>query len=71
MNCILYSTGCPKCKILEKKLTLANIEYEVITDEEKIITTCKENATNSLPLLEVDGKFYNFSNAVKWVGEQR
>ena len=27
MEIILYSTNCPKCKILEKKLTEKNIKF--------------------------------------------
>ena len=27
MDIILYSTGCPKCKILKKKLEDKNIDY--------------------------------------------
>ena len=32
MNVILYSTGCPKCNILKKKLADAKIDYSVIED---------------------------------------
>ena len=27
MKIILYSTGCPKCEVLKKKLKTKNIEY--------------------------------------------
>lgn len=66
----LYTTGCPRCKVLKKKLDENNLNYETITDEAMIIAACKENATDTVPLLEVDGKFYDFSAAIKWVGEQ-
>ena len=32
MEVILYSTHCPKCNILEKKLDLGNIKYTTVTD---------------------------------------
>ena len=30
----LYTTNCPKCKILESKLKAKNIEYNTVTDIE-------------------------------------
>ena len=29
---VLYSTGCPKCKVLEKKLNADKIEYSISDD---------------------------------------
>lgn len=63
---ILYSTGCPKCKILEKKLAQANVEYEVCKDTEIIIS----KGFNSMPVLDVDGQIMGFGEAVKWVNER-
>lgn len=62
----LYSTHCPKCKILEKKLDNANIEY-VICDDIDIMT---DKGFDFLPMLEVDDKVMNFGEAVKWVNER-
>ena len=70
MNIVMYSTGCPKCNVLEKKLNAANIEHEVCADEQKVFDVCTELQLNSLPILQVDDKYYTFSAAVKWVGEQ-
>ena len=39
-ECILYSTGCPKCRVLEKKLDKAGITYELITNEKDILEIC-------------------------------
>lgn len=33
----LYSTGCPQCKILEKKLDMNNYKYDKIEDEDIMI----------------------------------
>lgn len=63
---ILYTIDCPKCKILEKKLAQANIEYEVCKDREIIIS----KGFNSLPVLDVDGQIMSFGEAVKWVNER-
>lgn len=60
---ILYSTGCPKCKVIMKKLEQANINYEVCSNSE----TMKEKGIQSLPVLEVEGKMYNFKDAVDYI----
>lgn len=63
---ILYTTGCPKCRILEKKLTDKNIEYEVICDAEKIKT--KGNAVPMLEIIEGDNsQVLSYYEAVKFV----
>ena len=59
----LYSTGCPKCRILEAKLKQKNINYNEISDT----TVLMENNIFSVPVLELDGKFYNFVEAVSFV----
>jgi len=63
MNIILYTIGCPKCKILESKLKSKSINFTMVSDE-KIL---EEKGFDLLPVLEVDGKIMNFSDAVKWV----
>ena len=37
MEVILYSTNCPKCSVLEKKLSSANINYKIVTDTDLMI----------------------------------
>lgn len=64
--CILYSTGCPKCKILKKKLDDANIAYE----ENNNVDDMLKLGLEQVPVLFVDGAALNFSEAVKWIGEQ-
>ena len=63
MNVILYSTNCPKCKVLEKKLGDSKIQYEVVTDEDLMI----EKGFLSAPMLEVDGTVMDFGKAMKWL----
>lgn len=60
---ILYSTGCPKCIILEKKLNEKNIEYDEITD----VDLMQDKGFMTLPMLEVDGNTMDFGAAVRWV----
>ena len=65
MTAILYSTHCPKCTVLEKKLEKAGIEFEVC-DDEKVM---EKYGFTSLPMLQIDTNILDFSAAIKWVGE--
>ena len=65
MDVILYSTGCPKCMILEKKLNQRGIKYTVNNDVDLMI----EKGFTSIPMLEVDGKELQFGDAVRWLNE--
>lgn len=62
---ILYTTGCPKCKVLEKKLRDKGIEFQVENDVDLMI----EKGYLMAPVLVVDGKEYEFGEAVTWVNE--
>lgn len=63
MDVILYSTNCPKCKVLEKKLNSFGIDYSIVTD----VDVMEQKGFQSAPVLEVDDKIYEFSEAVKWL----
>lgn len=78
-NIILYSTGCPKCNVLKKKLDAAGIEYAVVTDMDEIQKACEMAETDTVPILSVLERlpdvgfqvtYMQFSSAIKWVGEQ-
>lgn len=63
---ILYSTNCPRCEVLKKKLCLANIEFEEVND----IKTMQEKGIMSAPVLEVDGELLDFSRAIAWARDR-
>lgn len=63
MNIVLYTTFCPKCKVLEKKLQQKDIVYEVVTD----IDVMTEKGFMSVPVLEVDGTIMDFKTASDWI----
>lgn len=63
---IFYSTHCPKCGVLKKKLDSANIDYKEIDDVEEM----KAKGLTTAPALEVDGELMNFSQAVAWVNNK-
>lgn len=66
MRVILYSTNCPKCNVLKKKLEQKNIDFELVTDQDIMI----EKGFMSAPMLEVDGNIMKFSDANEWVNKQ-
>ena len=66
MNVILYSTHCPKCNVLSKKLNEMNITYTEVDDADIMIA----KGFTQAPMLEVNGTIMNFSQAIEWVNEQ-
>ena len=63
---IMYSSGCPRCKTLKKKLDDAGIRYETYTDIQGML----DMGLKDVPVLEVDGKRMNFNEALKWTKER-
>jgi len=66
-NIILYTTHCPKCKIIEKKLADNNITYKEITDVDIMISL----GFTTTPILEVDGVYMNFKDANEWINNYK
>ena len=64
---ILFSSGCPKCKILESKLNQKEIKYEHITDIEIML----EKGFLSMPMLQVGETIMNFTQANTWINERK
>ena len=56
----LYSTGCPRCKVLEAKLGQKKIEYNIITNVDDIVEYGKSHNIKSAPILDVNGNTYDF-----------
>ena len=63
MEIILYSTHCPRCTVLEKKLKSKNVEYKEINS----VSIMQEIGITAVPVLSIDGELYNFERAVKWI----
>lgn len=63
---ILYSSGCPRCEILKKKLDAKGFQYDIFNDIDKMI----EMGIETVPVLEVDGEMLNYVEAVKWINEK-
>lgn len=65
MSVVLYSTHCPRCLVLEKKLDEANIEYTLVEDACVML----DKGFSQAPVLEVDGEALDFGQAIKRINE--
>ena len=62
----LYTTHCPKCRVIEKKLTQKGIQYTEVSDLEEM----EKLGFRSAPMLKVDDKLYNFGDGNRWIMNQ-
>ena len=60
---ILYSTHCPRCGVLQKKLTEKNVQYA----ENNSVDDMTALGIMEVPVLSVDGELMSFAEAVSWV----
>lgn len=61
---IVYSTGCPMCKKLLKRLEESNIDYTLCTDE----AAMEKKGIDRVPMLETDeGELLDFGQAVQFI----
>lgn len=63
---ILYSTGCPRCEVLKKKLNEKNIKYTENNSVDEMLAL----GIDAVPVLKVDEELMEFSAANKWINEQ-
>lgn len=60
---ILYSTHCPKCTILEKKLKDKGVIYNEVNDVDYMVNL----GFTEVPMLVVNDRTMGFNEAVKWI----
>ena len=63
----MYTTHCPKCNVMERKLKEANIEFEEIDDNAKVLEVATSLGFTMAPLLEVDGRVMDFKDGIYWI----
>ena len=63
MEVILYTTDCPKCKVLEKMLENKNIKFS----KNNNISDIQELGVYSAPQLLVNKELMDYNSATKWV----
>lgn len=62
----MYSTNCPKCKVLEKKLRAKHIDFTVCDNTSVMI----QRSITQVPMLEVNGELMDFRQSVEWINKQ-
>lgn len=62
-NITVYTTHCPKCNILKKKLDMKKISYTEIDDT----SIMASKGIDAVPVLEIGDKLLPFKEAVAWV----
>lgn len=67
MNVILYSTNCPRCKMLKSKLDDKKVIYSIVNDVDKMLSM----GMAVVPVLEVDGIRMNFKEAINWINNDK
>lgn len=60
---ILYSTHCPKCKVLEQMLQKKNIDYML----EENIEIMLSKGFSEAPILEINNQYLNYKEATNWI----
>lgn len=63
---ILYTTHCPKCKVLETKLNQKKMSYTIVDNVDEITGM----GIMSVPVLQVNDDLFSFVEANKWINEQ-
>ena len=62
----LYSTGCPKCNVLKKKLESKGVEFILIDNPEYVLLKANELNLLTVPFLIMeDGRVLTFEQAIK------
>ena len=57
----LFSTNCPRCRVLETKLNNANMSYQIENDMTEVINAGFMTA----PVLKVNNQYYDFKTATE------
>lgn len=70
---VLYSTHCPRCKVVAMKLQKKNIQFEEIyvnPDNPEEVQVMIDLGLKGAPGLMVNGKVMDFQESIKWIEEQ-
>lgn len=63
---VFYTTGCPKCGVLKKKLDAKGIEYQIVDSPERML----DLGITRVPVLKVENKLLEFAEANNWINQQ-
>ena len=62
----LFSTNCPKCRVLEQKLNQKNIAFNISDNIQEVI----DQGFMSAPVLKIGDDYMDFTTAITWLKEQ-
>ena len=62
---ILYSTGCPKCDILKRKLEDKGVAYAENQDTDEM----EALGIEFVPVLRMGDRLMSFAEAIRWVNQ--
>lgn len=63
---VLYSTDCPKCKVLKQKLNNKGVTYK----ENNSVDDMLKLGIMEVPVLMVNGERMNFTQALSWLKQK-
>ncbi len=63
MEIILYSTNCPRCKVLEAKMIEKDIPFKEVTDVEEML----QLGISQAPMVRAGNDLMEFSKAIEWI----
>lgn len=61
----LYSTGCPKCTVLEKKLDSKGVKYKKVDSVDEL----RDLGILEVPVIKIGDTIMNFTESVAWVNK--
>ncbi len=62
---ILYTTHCPKCRVVEMKLKQKGVNYEECDDVDKMLNL----GLTSAPAIQVGDRILDFVEAVEYINK--
>lgn len=60
---IFYTTGCPKCAVLKKKMDQKQLSYRTVSSMDEMLAA----GLKAAPALRVNGELLDYATAVNWV----
>ena len=68
---VVYSTHCPKCNILVKKLQAANKSFTLVEDLDVVTKVAEEHGIAEAPFVITEDGLFNFNETIKRLNEGR
>ena len=62
---VLYSTGCPMCKMIEEKFAQKKVQYVKVSDSGIIVS----KGITVVPQAEINGKLLRVKEILNWLKE--